>query len=149
MTAAGHAVLGTIIAAKVANPYLAIPLALASHLAADAFPHWDAGTNRRKKNGETLLVHAVIDVIFGFVISFLLIAFLFPKTNLSYAFGLVIIAQAFDWATAPYYLFHMKNPPFLWFYRFQKIFHRSLDKPWGIINQVAVLVLLVILAKIF
>jgi len=34
MTATGHAIIGTVIAAKIGNPYLAIPLAIVSHLAA-------------------------------------------------------------------------------------------------------------------
>ena len=149
MTATGHAVLGTIIAAKVANPYLAVPLALASHLAADAFPHWDAATNGRKKNGSRLFTDAAIDVLVSFVVSFFLLIFLFPQTNLLYGFLMVLVAQGFDWATAPYYFFGVKRAPFTWFYRLQKKFDTPLDKPWGIISQVTVLLLLIILAKLF
>ena len=49
MTATTHALIGTIIAAKIGNPALAIPIAIASHIAADAIPHWDTATNRKKK----------------------------------------------------------------------------------------------------
>ena len=49
MTATGHAIIGTVIAVKIGNPALAVPLAIASHIAADAFPHWDEGTNSKKK----------------------------------------------------------------------------------------------------
>lgn len=146
MTASGHAVIGTVIAAKVGNPALAIPLALASHVAADLFPHWDEGTNE-KKTKQTVALQAVADVIFGFIISYVIIFFLFPVTDLFYVFFMIIIAQAFDWLTAPYYLFGVKE--FKIFYKFQKLFDNEMPAPWGIINQVAVLIILVILAKVF
>ncbi len=82
-----------------------------------------------------------------FFFSYLIIFFLFPQTNLTYAFIIIITSQAFDWLTAPYYLFGVK--PFKIFYNFQKTFDNSMKAPWGIINQVAILTLLVILAKVF
>lgn len=149
MTATGHAVIGTVIAAQFANPYIGIPLALISHLAADAFPHWDPGTNGKKKTHTRLIIDAAMDVIFGFTLSYLLLFFLFPQTGLLYAFIVIIAAQFFDWLTAPYYFFHIKLPPFTWGYQLQKHFDNRLDKPWGIINQVAVLLVAIILAKVF
>lgn len=149
MTATGHALIGTVIAAKVPDPLVAIPLALASHLAADVLPHWDSGTHGREKNGNRLLTEAVVDVLLGFALSYLTIAVFFPETNLAYVFVIILVAQGFDWITAPYYIFHIKKPPFTWFYRLQKIFHNTLDKPWGIITQIATVVILIFLAKMF
>lgn len=146
MTASGHAVIGTVIAAKVGNPALAIPLALASHVAADLFPHWDEAVNE-KKTKEKVAMQAVIDVLAGFVISYLLIVFLFPRTDFVYAFIIILISQSFDWLTMPYYLLGIKE--FKIFYNFQKLFDNGVKAPWGIINQVAILTLLVILAKVF
>ena len=146
MTASGHAVIGTIIAAKIGNPALAIPIALASHVAGDLFPHWDEGTDGNKTK-KIIALQAVFDVLFGFGISYLIIFFLFPQTNLIYVFIMIITAQAFDWLTAPYYMFGVKQ--FKIFYKFQKMFDNELKAPWGIINQVAILTLLVVLAKIF
>jgi len=146
MTATGHAIIGTVIAVKIGNPALAVPLALASHIAADAFPHWDEGTNGEKSK-ERLIVEAVFDVLIGFVISYLIIFFLFPKTDIIYVFLIIIASQFFDWITAPYYIFGIKL--FKPIYRIQKSFNNELKAPWGIINQAAILVLLVILAKVF
>lgn len=39
-----HVVVGTAIAIKIGNPYLAIPLALASHFVLDRVPHWNPHT---------------------------------------------------------------------------------------------------------
>lgn len=149
MTATGHAILGTIIAAKVANPYLAIPIAIASHIAADIFPHWDTATNARKKTKKRVIVDSFFDLILGFAISFAIIFLLFPQTNLLYVLLVILASQGLDWLMLPYYFFRIKFPLFIWAYKFQKSFNHSLDKPWGIINQIAILVLIVILAKIF
>lgn len=152
MTATGHAILGTIIAAKVGNPTLAVPLALLSHVAADIFPHWDVATNGNKKNKKDkrrLLIMSFFDVLIGFAVSFILLSFFFSKTSISYVFFLIIVSQLFDWMVAPYYFFNIDLPPFNWTYKFQKLFDNELDKPWGIINQVAVLILIVALAKVF
>ena len=146
MTATGHAVIGTVIAAKVADPALAIPLAILSHIVADYFPHWDIGIARAKKTQREFFAMGFYDVSVGFVLSYLLIQFFFPKTDLSYAFIMIIAAQFFDWITAPYLFFNWNFPPFIWFYKFQKKFDRPLDMPWGMIGQVAVLAALVLLA---
>ena len=147
MTATGHAIIGTVIAVKIGNPQLAVPLAFASHIAADAFPHWDEGTNGKEKGKTRLIAEAALDVVFGFVISYLIVFALFPAANLLYVFLIILVAQSLDWITAPYYFFGIK--PFKIFYKFQKTFDNRMDKPWGIINQIAILALIVILAKIF
>ncbi len=144
MTATGHAVIGTVIAASIANPVVAIPVAVLSHIAADAFPHWDLGTNRAKKSENKFVSGAVIDLIASYAITLLLVIFIFPKTNLVYAYINVFAAQFFDWASAPYVFLKIKTPPiFFYFYKFQKLFDNRLDKPWGVIGQVAILFALV------
>lgn len=149
MTATGHAVIGTVIAASIANPIFAIPVAVASHIVADLFPHWDPGTNRTKKSHSEFFSGAFFDVLTSIAITFLLVIFIFPQTNLLYAYAIVFFAQFFDWASAPYVFFKIKNPSiFKWFYRFQKNFDNRLDKPWGIIGQVVILLGLVIFAKL-
>jgi membrane-bound metal-dependent hydrolase YbcI (DUF457 family) len=47
MTATGHAIIGVAIAATIPNPFIAVPIAIGSHILADIFPHWDTGTNRK------------------------------------------------------------------------------------------------------
>lgn len=146
MTATAHAVIGTVIAAKVGNPALAIPIALASHVAADAFPHWDIGTRREDKTWNMLFIQSVLDVVLGFVLSYVIINLFFPTTPIIYAFLIVIMAQLFDWLMAPYYYFKIKA--FKPFYKFGKFTDNSLDKPWGIAGQVAAVTGLVLLAKV-
>jgi hypothetical protein len=148
MTATGHAVIGTVIAAKLGNPALAIPIAFASHFLADALPHWDTGTNRHKKSKQRFFVESFIDVTLGFVLSWAIITWLFPSTNLVYAFLIIIVSELPDWLTAPYLFFKIEVQPFLSIYKLQKKFDTELDLPWGVINQAAVLIALVFLAKV-
>ncbi len=147
MTATSHAIIGTIIAAKIGNPALAIPIAIASHIALDAIPHWDTATNRSKKTFKRMFIDSFLDVMIGFVLSYLLIILFFPKTNLGYAFLIIIASQSLDWATAPYYFFKIKL--FKWFYSFQKLFDNDLDLPWGLVIQIILITVLVTLAKNF
>lgn len=148
MTATGHAVLGALLAAKISNPYIGIPLAILSHLAADSFPHWDLGTNEKKKGRDRVRNEAIFDVLLSFIAGYGIIFLFFPGTNLFYVFVMIIAAQLFDWLVAPYYFFHMEFPPFSWIFDFAKQFDNRLDKPWGIINQVAILAGLTFLAKL-
>lgn len=149
MTATGHALIGTIIAAKVGNPALAIPIALGSHFLADAFPHWDTGTNKKLKSKRTFFIETSMDVVIGFVLSWLLIVWFFPSTNLLYALIIIIIAQLPDWLTAPYLFFGWKFFPFSNAYHLQKKFDSRLGLPWGFINQVAAIVILFLVVRFF
>jgi hypothetical protein len=147
MTATSHALIGTIIAAKIGNPALAIPIAIASHIVADAIPHWDTATNRSKKTFRRMFTDSFIDVVLGFVLSYLLIIFLFPATNLAYAVLIIFASQFLDWATALYYFFHLQAFKFV--YSFQKLFNHDLDLPWGLVTQIIPVLTLVVLAKLF
>lgn len=144
MTATGHALIGVVIAAKIQNPSLAIPIAIASHVLADLFPHWDTGTNHNKKTAKRFFFESAIDVSVGFILSYLVLTLFFPTTSAIYAFFVIIASQLLDWGSAPYVFFKIRSFPFPQLYNFQKSFDNRMDKPWGIINQVAVI--LVILA---
>lgn len=145
MTATGHAVIGTVIAAKIGNPALAIPIAIGSHILADMFPHWDVGVNRDKKTRNRFVAEAAIDGTVSFAVTFLLVGLFFPTTNLIYAYIIVIAAQLFDWLGSPYLLFGIKNPKiFYLMYKFQKQFDRGEDTLRGKVGQVAILAAIVI-----
>lgn len=149
MTATGHALIGTVIAAKIGNPVLAVPIAIGSHFLADALPHWDTGYHREHKSNTKFFVESAIDVLTGFVLSYALIQLFFPSTNLGYAFLIIIMAQAPDWLTAPYLFLNMKSAPFSWIYKLQKMFDSRLGLPWGFVNQAAVVTAVIVFGRIF
>lgn len=62
-----HTVVGAAIAAKVGNPALALPLALASHFVVDMLPHWNPHLNKElKEHGRVTTrstVFVAVDVV--------------------------------------------------------------------------------------
>jgi hypothetical protein len=63
-----HVVLGVAIATKIGNPWLAIPLAFASHFVLDKVPHWNPHTyTETVKNGGPSRSTITIAVVDGLV----------------------------------------------------------------------------------
>ncbi|MBI2036633.1 hypothetical protein HYT17_03320 [Candidatus Microgenomates bacterium] len=137
MTATGHALVGVLIATRIQNPLLAIPIAILSHIVGDFMPHWDAGTNREHKSKERLFFEALADVLVGFISVLLFLIFFAKTVDFYYALLIVFASQSLDWLSAPYVFFNIKGKPFFWAYLLQKTIENKLDKPWGIITQAA------------
>ena len=149
MTATAHAVIGAVIAAKVSDPLIGIPLALASHVIADLIPHWDAGTHYKKKTGKQLFTEAAADVTVGYFVAYAVLFLFFPQTNLLYAFIMIFASQFFDYLPTPYYMFGIKNKFFKSLFDLSDQLNSRLDRPWGIVTQVVTITLLILLAKLF
>ena len=143
MTATAHALIGASIAAKVANPYLAIPLAILSHFLLDLVPHWDEGTNHKKKSLVKIRVEATLDVLVGFIAAFLIFRnFIDPV----YLFVMVIAAQLPDWLEAPAAWFNVKIPPFSWMDWLGHKLQSRMQLPWGLVTQVVIVGIFVFVA---
>lgn len=142
MTATAHALIGASIAATVTNPLFGIPLAILSHFIADLVPHWDEGTNHRKKSKLRLKIEATLDVLLGFAVSFLIFRNL---TNPGYLFLMIIAAQLPDWLEAPSWMFGAKGPPFSWIDWISHNLQSRMQLPWGLVTQIVVVGLILIL----
>lgn len=157
MTATSHALIGTMIAARFSgDPVLAIGVSFASHFAADIIPHWDLGTHWRKKTKLRLQLESVVDVLIGFILSYVLYGLIlrneaaFVGENYPFVFLCIIAAQAPDWLMAPSLIFGKDFPGSDFMYQVQHRLNTKLDKPWGIITQVVALIaLFLILFVIF
>lgn len=135
MTATAHALIGASIASLISNPLLAIPLAITSHFAADLVPHWDAGTNRRKKTIMRLRIEAAFDVLLGFALAFLIFgSFVSP----GYLFVMIVAAQLPDWLEAPSSKFGLNVPPFSWVEWLGHRLQNRMQLPWGLVTQVVI-----------
>ena len=141
MTATAHALIGASLAVRFTNPYLGIPLAIVSHFIADLVPHWDAGTNHKKKSLTRLKVEAAFDVLLGFALAFIIFRNL---VNPTYLFVMVISAQLPDWIEAPSWMFGFKVPPFSWLDWLGHKLQTRMQLPWGLVTQVVIVGLLVI-----
>lgn len=148
MTATGHAAVGIILAAKFQNPYIAIPLTLASHIVCDFVPHWDAGTHYFKKSRKRFLIEAAADVFISLALTYGVITALAPQVNLLYAYLIVFCAQWFDWVAIPLYVWFNKGI-FKKITEFSEFTNITLDKPWGIITQIAFVAVLYLITRPF
>ena len=105
-----HVIVGTAIAIKIGNPYLALPLALASHFVLDRVPHWNPHTYTEamkfgipKKQTIGLIL---VDIVVAFVLGLLIADRFLPD----YGRALIILLAAFasvsfDIAKHPFFLF--------------------------------------------
>ena len=135
MTATAHALIGASLAVKIANPLLGIPLAIASHFLVDLIPHWDAGTNHKKKSQVRLIAEAALDVLLGFSLAFLIFR---NQVDLRYLFIMVIAAQLPDWLEAPSFMLGIKIPPFSWMDWIGHKIQSRIQLPWGLLTQIAI-----------
>src|SRR3990172_6018337 len=143
MTATAHALIGASIALKVTNPLLGIPIAILSHFIADLIPHWDAGTNHKKKSLTRLKMEAAADVLLGFLLAYLIFwKFVDPE----YLFVMIIAAQLPDWLEAPSWMFGFKVPPFSWLDWLGHKLQSRMQLPWGLVTQVIIVGMLVFLS---
>lgn len=145
MTATAHALIGASLAVKIQNPVLGIPAAIISHFIADLVPHWDAGTNHKKKSAFRLKLEAAADVLLGFGLVFLIFKSA-VLANPSYLFFMVIAAQSPDWLETPSTMFGMKIPPFSWMDWLGHKLQNRMQLPWGLVTQVLTVGLLIIFA---
>lgn len=153
MTATGHALIATLIIAKIPNPYISLPLVFASHFVLDMVPHWDVGTHHRKKTRQRLISECVADVLVSIVSSFLLYHWILGQSNYVLLYSGVFIAQLPDWVMAPYAILGWRGSQVgwsKWMYKLQSKMNVRLDKPWGVVTQVVSVVgLYILLFKIF
>lgn len=147
MTATAHVIVGTVIAAKIGNPTLAIPIAVASHVVLDLIPHWDTATNRKDKSRKRLFIDSFVDVLTATAVSYTIIVFFFPKTDLFYAATIALFALLPDILMAPYLFLRIGF--FKWAYDFGKMTNNELDKPRGVLTQTGVIIAAILLAKFF
>lgn len=145
MTATGHALVAALIAAKFHDPATAYILSFASHFLCDVLPHWDGGTHYEKKSKKTMFYESAFDVGLSVVAAYLAYSTFLGQTNLFHLYLSVFIAQLPDWLTAPYFIFKMKIPLSIWFYHIQHKLNTKLDKPWGILTQIAFILMVYIL----
>lgn len=147
MLATPHALVGALLATKLTNPAIGIPVAFFSHFLFDLVPHWDWGWHP----GETIsriidptkkrriFIESALDVIAGFIICFMLFG---TKVNPVYLFAMILAAQGPDWLTIPYWLFQKNFFPFNIIAAVQHKLQLHARLPWGITNQILAVILL-------
>lgn len=139
-----HVVVGAAIATKVANPLLAIPLALGSHFLLEKIPHWNPHLSREiekfgaptKKSTEIVVADATTALVFGSYIAYRAL----PNTG----HAMTILAACFfsvlpDLIEAPYFFLNFRTQAIKRWIKVQKSFQSNASTFWGILTQIVII----------
>lgn len=149
MLAIAHALVGGAIAKTIPDPVSGSLLALTSHFIMDCIPHWDMGTDWRKRPKYLTGLVAVADTVIGITLAYLVFQ---GKVATGYLFLAIIASLIPDWMETPWYIFFanaQKQKPaakagFLEklcfrIYKGENVFHHKTEFPLGFITQVVTL----------
>lgn len=147
MLSIAHGPTGALIASKIGNPYLSIPLILASHFLEDRIPHWDVGqglTGKTKSKKAAFLQ----ELFFDFPLSILIVYLFFQAGRpfdwrpwLGWFIGLLP-----DFLEFPYLFLNRRGPLIKKFAAFHTWCHRSTpNRFWGLLPQFLVLLTILLL----
>jgi len=146
MMASAHTLVAGAIASKIGDPVLALPLALLSHFILDSIPHWDFGTNWKKRTKLATGVFAIADTAFGFGAAWMIFS---KHTNPFLLSSCLVLSVLPDWLEAPWYIFFAKpthtepnthasmiEKIVYWIYKSNNKIHTKTGYPWGVITQI-------------
>lgn len=136
-----HVLLGAAIATKVANPYLAVPLALLSHFILDKIPHWNPHISSEtkkfgkptKKSTTIIAVDATIALVGGSLIAYNAL----PNTTLAITIlACCFVAALPDIIEIPYFYFKKRDGYLMSWIPSQKSWQTDTTPFWGLLTQV-------------
>ncbi len=147
MLSIAHGPTGAFIAAKIPNPLISIPLAIAAHYLQDRVPHWDVGQGLSKQTKSKKLAF-VQELLIDFPLSILIVYLFFqhgqafnPNIWLGWFCGLLP-----DFIEFPYLFLKWRFFPLVHLDNIHKFFHRSTPNIFvGLPPQIAVLILIYLL----
>jgi hypothetical protein len=147
-----HVFIGAAIATAIPNPFIAVPLAFASHFVLEMVPHWNPHLNSEtKKFGQPTrrstfitTVDATIALVSGSFIAYQA----FPDMSLV----VTILACCFaavlpDVMEGPYFFLHMKNAFIEKWISFQKSLQNDTGPVLGMLTQAVAIVAAVLSIK--
>lgn len=145
-----HVVVGAAIAAKVANPFLAIPLSFASHFVLDTVPHWNPHISQEKKKfghitKKSIFVisaDVILALILGTVISFAISyaqdlnqGIIFNWRQFTISMLCCFFAVLPDLIEAPLFFTKYKSRFLESWLLFQKSIQNDVPLFWGVVTQ--------------
>ena len=140
-----HVAVGVAIASKFPNPWVAIPLSLASHFILDKVPHWNphmyTETKKFGRPAKSSTTLALIDIGVAFVLGSSFAYSALPNYNLAILILACSLSSVLsDVVKYPYYYFSKFRPKLLvrWV-NFERSMQVDTKSPfWGIVTQVVV-----------
>lgn len=140
-----HVALGSAIATKIPNPFLAIPLALASHFVLDQIPHWNphfyTETQKYGKPKKESTRLALVDIGFALVFGSVVAASTFP--NISHV--LLILVCSFvsvlpDLVKSPYFFLKFRPKYLANYVKFERSLQADTNAIAGTLTQALVVI---------
>jgi hypothetical protein len=143
-----HAVFGALIATKIGNPWVALPLAFASHFVLEPLPHWNPHTNTEIRVHGQLSNFSLTFIAADVLTSLGLGLWLASRTLPDVRRFLLVIAACFlavlpDLLEAPYFIFGSRHPFFQRLISFQKRFQYDISWFPGLIIQTLIVFTLI------
>lgn len=141
-----HVTVGVAIATAIPNPFIAVPLALASHFITDYVPHWNPHIHTEKKiHGHiksTTLAFLALDAGAALIFGSWVAVHALPNTMQSTNILLCSFASvAPDVVEIPYYFTHIKLRAIEKLLSFQRAHQWNVPIVWGLLSQVLVILL--------
>ncbi len=136
-----HVIVAAVIATKITNPLISLPLAFGSHFVLDRVPHWNPHLNTEiKQYGKvsrrsTIIV--VLDVLLGLGAGLWMAGNVLPNTN----HAIIILLASFagvlpDVVEGPYFFLNMKHKLITGWIKFQKSIQVDTTIVPGIFTQI-------------
>lgn len=135
-----HVALGAAIATKIPNPFIAIPLAFASHFVLEKVPHWNPHINTETKKYGRITTKSTVIIIVDATIALGLGTFFAWRALPDTTHAIVILAASFasilpDLIEAPYFYLKVKSGFILKWLKFQKSIQVDTTPVWGLLSQ--------------
>jgi hypothetical protein len=119
-----HVAVGVAIASKIPNPFIAVPLAFASHFVLEMVPHWNPHIN----------TDSTLALIFGSFVAYQAL----PNTGHAITILAASLASILpDLIEAPHFFLKMDSKFIPKWIAFQKIIQSDTTLFWGLLTQLA------------
>ena len=147
MLSIAHGTTGALIAKKIPNPLISIPLIIAAHFIEDRVPHWDVGQGLGKKT-KTKKDAFLQELFVDFPLSIVLVYFFFqhgkPFDYVAWMGWFVGLLP--DFIEFPTLFLNIKIPGVGFVSKIHEFMHRSTpNKFWGLLPQILVILVVYLL----
>lgn len=135
-----HVLAGAVIASKIGNPWLSLPLSLASHFLLEKVPHWNPHLNTEKNTYGKITPKSTLIVIIDATLALSAGTFIAAQSLPDLNRFIVIMAACFlsvlpDVVEAPYFFLNLKYPFIDRWIKFQKSLQADAQPFFGLATQ--------------
>ena len=135
-----HVAAGALIATKIPNPFIAIPLAFASHFVMDILPHWNPHLNKEMEENGYPTKKSTVIVTTDAIIALGIGTFFAFKATPNYGHSATILLACLasvlpDVVEAPYFFLKTKGETMKKWISLHKSFQKDATPFWGLLTQ--------------